>query len=72
MHFISSVLMLYKFYISLFVFLSIECSHPLPLGAEDGNISDSQFSSSSQYDYLNGPHNARLQLTAVTGIRAGG
>ena len=50
----------------------IECIHPQPLGVEDGNISDSQLSSSSQYDYLNGPHNARLKLTAEAGVRAGG
>jgi hypothetical protein len=50
----------------------LEYTDPQPLGLENGNISDSQFSSSSKYNSLNGPHNARLNLKAVTDVRAGG
>ena len=51
---------------------SLECTDPQPLGLEDGYISDGQLSSSTEYDILNGAHNARLNLVFVSGVRDGG
>ncbi|XP_028408770.1 uncharacterized protein LOC114531336 isoform X2 [Dendronephthya gigantea] len=49
-----------------------ECTDPQPLGLENGYISDGQLSSSTEFDLLNGAHNARLNLVLVTSVRDGG
>ena len=43
-------------------FFCLECSDPQPLGAENGNISDSQFDVSGINTIMSGPQAIRLNM----------